>query len=312
VGESIDTTWRKKDGTRIIVRVMAVATGADSIDLVAEDITPLRVLEEKLRNAQRLEAVARYGSEVAVTCHSLLTHVEQEGQQWLALMESDVARYQGQQLFDDVAKAAGFLGQLAAYGEEQRNAPEIVEMNKVLRDLAPVMKRVAGDNIDIVLPKTTTPLTLDVEVLPVERMLVNVAAYGRERMPLGGRLMIDVDSVVVDRAFVEKYPNVRPGAHVVLTVNEVRRAEPPGVADAALTRTANILRASGNPGVELGTLQALVSGCGGHLWMKAEPPGDMVLKIHLPRRVLDHSEPPASPMPRGRSGWLQRAFGSRH
>jgi len=308
----IDTTWKMKDGGRIVVRVMAVATGEDLVELVVEDVTPLRVVEEKLRYAQRMEAVARYGAEVAVTCHSLLAHVKQEGQLWLARMESDVARYQGQLLFDDVARATGYLGQLAAYGEEQRNAPEVVEMNKVLRDLAPVLRRVAGDNIDIVLPKTTTPLTLDVEARPVERMLVNVAAYGRERMPRGGRLMIDVDSVVVDRDFVEKHPNVRPGAHVVLTVNEVTSAERHALGDAALSSSAGGPRANGNPGVELGTLQALVSDCGGHLWMKAEPPGDMVLKIHLPRRVLDPSESAAPPIARVRSRWLQRAFGSRH
>jgi hypothetical protein len=310
VVESIDTTWKKKDGRRIIVRLIAVATGADWIELVAEDITPLHDLEERLRTAQRMEAVARYGSEVAVTCQSLLTHVKQEGQLLLARLDSDVARYQGQLLLDDVARAAGFLGQLAAYGEEQRNAPDVVDMNKVLRDLAPVLKRVAGDNIDVVLPKTTTPLTLDVEARPVERMLVNVAAYGRERMPLGGRLMIDVDCVVVDRDFVAKYPNVRPGAHVLLTVNEVRSAERPELAAAVFGHSSDGARTAGTPGVDLGTLQALVSDCGGHLWMKAEPPGDMVLKIHLPRRPLERSDPPA--IQRVRSGWLQRAFGSRH
>ncbi len=308
----IDTTWKTRDGSRIIVRVMAVATGEDTVDVVVEDVTPLRSVEEKLRYAQRMEAVARYGAEVAVTCHSLLAHVKQEGQLWLARMDSDVARYQGQLLFDDVARAAGYLGQLATYGEEQRNAPEVVEMNKMLRDLAPVLKRVAGDNIDIVLPKATTPLTLDVEARPVERMLVNVAAYGRERMPLGGRLMIDVDSVVVDREFVEKYPNVRPGAHVVLTVNEVRRADRHAVVEIPVTESVSPARASSNPGVELGTLQALISDCGGHLWMKAEPPGDMVLKIHLPRRILEHPESSASQIARTRPRWLQRAFGARH
>src|SRR5204862_3875123 len=117
-----------------------------------------------------------------------------------------------------------YLAQLAAYSEEQQGAPELVDVTKVLRDLAPVLKRVAGENIDVVLPNASSPLNLDVEARPVERMLVNVAAYGRERMPLGGRLMFEVASVVVDRKFVAKYPNVRPGAHVLLTVNEVRGA----------------------------------------------------------------------------------------
>jgi hypothetical protein len=35
--------------------------------------------------------------------------------------------------------------------------------------------------------------------------------------------------------------------------------------------------------VDLGAIQALIRGCGGRLWIAAEPPGDMVLKIHLPQ-----------------------------
>ena len=58
--ESVETTWRKRDGSSVIVRLQAVATTPESIDLAAQDITTLRVVEEKLRNSQRMEAVARY------------------------------------------------------------------------------------------------------------------------------------------------------------------------------------------------------------------------------------------------------------
>jgi hypothetical protein len=236
--------------------------------------------------------------------------VKQEGQQWLAGMESDTARYQGELLLHEVTRAAGFLGQFAAYGNEEKNIPELVDVHRVLRDLEPVLKRVAGDNIEFVLPKPGAPLNLEVEARRVERMLINVATFGRERMPLGGRLMIDVDPVVVDREFVTKYPNVRPGPHVLLTVHEVRGADRPDVSGATRTHAGvTAATATDNPGVDLGTLQALVSDCGGHLWMMAEPSGNMVLKIHLPRRVLDRSEPVMRPV---RPGWIHRAFGARH
>jgi PAS domain S-box-containing protein len=311
--QSLETPWRRKDGHRIIVRVVAVPATAESVDLIAEDVTHVRELEEKLRNAQRMESVARYGSEVAVTCQGLLTHVKEEGQQWLAAIESDTIRYRGELLLDEVTRASAYLRQLAAYTEEQQNIPDLVDVNKVLRDLEPVLKRVAGDNIDIVLPKTSAPLNLDVEPRPVERMLVNVAAYGRERMPLGGRLKIELDSVMVDREFVAKHPHVRPGEHVLLIVNEQRRVVRPNSAGATSPRSPALPSFTGDsPGVDLGTLQALVTECGGHLWMRAEPPGDMELKIHLPRRILDRLEAPAPSIPSGRSRWIRRAFGSRH
>jgi hypothetical protein len=307
--ESVETPWRRKDGSRLIVRVQAVATTAASIDLTAHDMTTFRELEEKLRYARRLEAVARYASEVAVNCDGLLGHVKEDGEQWLASLENEAARRQGELLLAEVARAARLLKQLGACGNEQKRVSELVEVNKVLRDMAPVLKQVAGSNIELVLPKGAPPLNLDVEAERVERMLVNVAAYGRERMPLGGRMTIDVTSVVVDRNFVSKYPNVRPGPHVLLTVNELRGTVPP---PALRTHTLETnTTAADNPGVDLGALQTLVSDCGGHLWMMAEPPGDMVLKIHLPRRVLDHANPPSGKRLAG-SKWISRLPGIRH
>src|SRR6185436_12426200 len=132
--QSVETPWRRKDGRRIIVRVVADPANADSVDLVAEDVTHVRELEEKLRNAQRLESVARYGSEVAVTCQALLNHVKEEGQQWLAAIDSDTVRYRGELLIDEVTRATAYLGQLAAYTEEQQRIPDLVDVNKVLRD----------------------------------------------------------------------------------------------------------------------------------------------------------------------------------
>jgi hypothetical protein len=259
-----------------------------------------------------MESVARYGSEVAVTCDNLLRHVEQEGQNWLDRIDSATARYHGQLLLDEVTRAAAFLRQLAVYGDEQKNAAELVDVNEVLVDLEPVLSRVAGRNIDLVLPKASTPLNLDIDVERVERILINVAAYGRERMPSGGRLVIEVAPVMLERAFVAKYPNVRPGAHVLLTVNEVRsKASPEGAAAGQLPVDANGA-VPDHPGVDLGALQALVSDCGGHLWMKADPPGDMVLKIHLPRRVLDRPEPRTPVKQPVLARWISRVAGVQH
>ncbi|HKW02411.1 MAG TPA: PAS domain S-box protein [Vicinamibacterales bacterium] len=302
--QSIESTWRKKDGSRIVVRLVAVGAPSGSIDLAAEDITHVKALEEKLRHAQRLEAVARYASEVAGTCENLLRDVEHAGPQWLSLIENTSTRHQGERLLADVVRVSGFLRQLAEYGGKQKQAVPFADVNSVLRDLTSVLKRVAGDGIEIELvqPKESKPLNLDVETEHVERIFVNIAAYARARMPLGGRLLIDVAPVVVDREFSDRYPSVRPGAHVLFTVTEVKGS--------ALPTAAGILGGNGaaghdTPGVDLGMLQSLVANCGGHLWISAEPSGDMILKIHLPRRALDDRAPASGP-----ARWISRLAGA--
>jgi PAS domain S-box-containing protein len=312
--ESVEANWRRKDGGRLVVRLVALAAAPESIEIIANDITTLRALEEKLHQAQRMEAVGRLASEVAVTCDDLLRNVSQDGQQWLATIGNDThLRNQGEQLLGEVTRAAGFLRQLAVYGKTQASALEPVNVNRVLREFEPVLRRVAGDDIELVLPKSAPTLNVDVDVERVERVLVNVAGYARERMPFGGQLKIDFATAVVDRKFVAEHPNVRPGAHVLITVTEVRGSGQPDWRSALQDQRAGVNKttsASDGPGVDLGALLRLIGECGGHLWMTAEPPGNMVLKIHLPKRASDGRAEPKQPTRSRRHLSVGRWFGN--
>jgi hypothetical protein len=113
---------------------------------------------------------------------------------------------------------------------------------------------------------------------------VNLASFGRARMPFGGQLKIELGTTVVDRRFAAKHPNVRLGPHALITVTESRRARKADgllqLRDKSGDRAPE--RTEPKPGMDFGTLQGLVGGCGGHLWMTVQPQGDMVAKIHLP------------------------------
>ncbi|HET9359003.1 MAG TPA: hypothetical protein VFO58_04600 [Vicinamibacterales bacterium] len=290
--ESADTTWRRQDGRRLFVRLSASVVATDLIEIAAEDLTRIRILQERLDKAHRMEAVGRLASEVAATCGNLLDDIHQHAQKWLTTAGTDNAsRQHGEALLEDVSRAVGLLRQLAACGEEQARAPRLVDLNTIIRDLEPVLKRVAGGDVDVRLQETSSPLNVDVGMERVERLLVNLASYGRERMPFGGRLAIELGTVVVDRHFAVKHPDVRLGLHALITVTETRRAaradEP-----ARQQATARSSQGSVEPraGVDFRTLQQLVSECGGHLWVKVQPPGDMVVKIRLPLLSGSHDE----------------------
>jgi hypothetical protein len=60
-------------------------------------------------------------------------------------------------------------------------------------------------------------------------------------------------------------------------------------------------------GVDLGAIQTLIRSCGGRLWLAAEPPGDMVLKIHLPRVALELAAVAQKATARPMRRWLRVA-----
>ena len=292
--ESIETTWHRKDGSRLLVRLTASATASDAIECGVEDLTPVRVLNDRLSQAHRMEAVGRLATEVSVTCGSLLDGIHQNMRQLLVTHGSHPASAQrGKMLLEEISRAGGLLRQLAVYADEESRKPAAVELRTVVRDVAPVLKRVAGDAVEVQLPGASAPLNVDAGGERVKRLLVNLAAYGRERMPFGGRLKIELGTTVVDRHFAAKHPNVRLGPHALVTVTESRRAtRTDGPLQLQADRAgANSSSVAVQPGVDLGTLQELVAECGGHLWMTVEPLGDMVVKIRLPL-VTSYGEPP--------------------
>jgi chromosome segregation ATPase len=310
--QSVETAWKRRDGKRFVVRLSAVESAPDEIEIAVEDVTTLRVLEHKLDQAHRLEAVGRVASETAVTCGKLLRDVHNDGQQFLKAVSGDPPlRQRGEMLLDEVVRAAGYLQRLAAYGDEQSNALKPVDLGRVLRDLKPVLKRVAGDDVELEVSKISSPLNVDMKAERVERLFVNLAGYGRERMAFGGQLRIELATVVVDQEFIAQYPNVRPGPHALITVTEVRRAMPEegslSLRNGATESTYGV--AAEKPGVDLGALQDLIQECGGHLWMTVEPPGNMVVKIRLPLRVWDDPTQQTTPgTPSSRGGVMARWF----
>ena len=282
---SVETTCLRTDGVRLAVRLSARPAAAGVVEIAAENLTPVRVLEDRLREAHRMEAVGRVASEIAMTCERLLRDVYREAQRLLTTMTGgDGQRDHAVTLLDDVTLAGSILHQLVAYGDEQAAALAPVDVNGILRDLQPVLKQVAGDAITLELRKHSSPVHVEVNAERVERLLVNVASYGRQRMPHGGRLRIELATAVVDGKFTAQHPNVRQGPHALITVTEVARPAADGQVSDRPDETKPAL-ASGRSRVELGALQELISECGGHLWITAEPGGSMVVRMRLPLRA---------------------------
>jgi len=143
--ESIETAWKKKHGERLVVRLSALESAPDLIEIAAEDITDLRVLQDRLGQAHRMEAVGRLASEISIACGNLLRDIRQDAQQMLTMVGDNTAlRQRGETLLENVTRAAGFLQKLAMYRDEQANALDKVDLDKVLRDPKPVLKHVAG------------------------------------------------------------------------------------------------------------------------------------------------------------------------
>jgi len=279
---SVECTRRKVDDSRLILRLRATAA-ADAIHIVIEDLTPNWILQEKLNRAQQMEAVGRMAAEVALTCVSLLQDATNHGRRLITMVDGGEARRAGEHMIGEVDRVSASLRQLARYADDQAMGLEPVDLHQVLRDLEPILQELAGDDVQVVLPdqpaREEPPFNVDLTVQRVERLLINLARYSRGRIASGGRMVFEIASTTVDGQFVARYPNVRHGAHVLLTVTQDGVEASTGGGNGS--GPAVVAPASG----DLSTLHGLVRHCGGHLWMDTDTTGETKIKIHLPLRA---------------------------
>ena len=98
-------------------------------------------------------------------------------------------------------RAAALTRQLLAFSRRQMLQPQVVDLNTLVQQLEKLLRRLIGEDVELVtaLAPDLRPVTVD--PASVEQMLVNLAVNARDAMPSGGRLTIETANVELDDAY---------------------------------------------------------------------------------------------------------------
>ncbi|HEY5629959.1 MAG TPA: PAS domain-containing protein [Candidatus Limnocylindrales bacterium] len=162
------------------------------------DITELRALGERARQAERLEATAALASGLAHHFNNLLFAVsgylemaidEAERPQARADLEADLRA--ARQAAD---RAAGLIRQLLAFARAEAGPVHVIDAAVAVRVIAPVLAAVLPPGVEVAID---APAALGVrfERGTLDQILTTLARNAGEAMPDGGRLSISVCAV---------------------------------------------------------------------------------------------------------------------
>ncbi len=182
----------RPDGTRRIVELTAQASFLPGRHLCAgRDVTEQRALQTQFLQAQRLDAIGRLAGGVAHDFNNLLTVISGYAE---FLRESLGHGHAGQRDVAEITRAAEraarLVAQLLTFSRRQILRPRVVDLNEVIRGLAPMLERLLGEDAAVVtrlgpdLPRVTA------DPAQLEQLLVNLATNARDAMPTGGTLTI--------------------------------------------------------------------------------------------------------------------------
>ena len=267
----------------------------------------LKRSEERLRQAQKMEAVGQLAGGVAHDFNNILTAILGYAEILQARIEegSPLRRYVDQ-IRSGGERAAGLTHQLLAFSRRQMLEMKVVDLNGVVRDISGMLHRILGEDVKQV--QALAPDLGKVRVDPGQmgQIVMNLAVNARDAMPEGGKLIIETANMELDETYAAGHPEVVPGPYVMLAVSDTGK----GMDAATLAHIFEPFFTTKDPGkgtgLGLATVFGIVKQSGGHVWVYSEPGKGTSFKIHLPR--VDSPAPGAAGskprLPRGNEAIL--------
>ncbi len=276
---------------------MSITRSPAGITVFMRDVTEVRKLSEQLAQSQRLESVGRLTGGVAHDFNNVLTVVL--GGADAVLAEPDLpteAREMAQLVVDAAQRGAELTNRLLAFARKQPLQPKAVSPFDLLTNLAPLLHRTLGENIDLVVAPHVALPNIEVDPSQLENALLNLTINARDAMPHGGKLTVDATEVTLDEGYVTAHSEVEPGSYVVITVTDSGTGIEPSIIDQLFDPFFTTKAAGKGSGLGLAMVWGFVKQSGGSVTVYSEMGVGTAFNLYFPiTATAAHVTPQASP-----------------
>jgi signal transduction histidine kinase/CheY-like chemotaxis protein len=308
---SMETAFTFPDGSvgHFEVRVEPIPQGicALSIDVTARRHAELAraQAEERLRHAQRMEAVGQLAAGIAHDFNNLLTAMLGQGE--IALdRPGGPTREDLETILAAARSSAQLTRQLLAYGRRTVLLREVIDPADVVQGIERLIRSSLVSRIELRVDAPRGQGRVEADRSQMEQILMNLVVNARDAIPTEGRIVVQLSAADLDEDYVRQHAGAGVGRHMVLSVSDT------GIGMDAATR-ARIFepffttkeRGRGT-GLGLATVYGIVKQHRGNIWVYSEPGKGTTFKVYLPA-----TDRPAIPAPAPAPRHIERAP-SRH
>ncbi len=210
------------------LRINAFSPARNQFATVFEDITQQKQAEveqkklhAQLLQAQKMESIGRLAGGVAHDFNNMLNIIL--GYSELSLKKLDPADPlygRLQKIHHAADRSAGITRQLLAFARKQTITPRILDINQTLEGMLKMLRRVIGENIDLVWKPGKKLQHLKMDPVQIDQILANLCINARDAIADVGKVSIETDMVYIDESYCQNNAAFIPGHYILLTVSD--------------------------------------------------------------------------------------------
>ncbi|MBL6082691.1 response regulator [Belnapia sp. T18] len=267
---------------------------------VVMDTTERKMVEERLRQSEKMEAVGQLTGGVAHDFNNLLTVVT--GALSMIARAPDrpdrVARLAEAGL-QASRRGADLTSKLLAFSRRQMVRPEVVDPNRLLEEFVPLLRRAAGETVAIELDLAPDLDPARVDPGQLEATVLNLVVNARDAMPGGGRVRIETRNARLSAAELADMPEVAPAAYLQIAVGDTGTGMDETTRARAFEPFFTTKEVGKGTGLGLSQVYGFARQAGGHVRLLSAPGQGTTVEIYLPRSEertpVRHAEDRAPP-----------------
>jgi PAS domain S-box-containing protein len=278
-----------RSGRRVNVEFVSNVYGVNGESVIQCNIRDIsarkraEVLNERLRQSQKMEAVGQLAGGVAHDFNNLLGVILGYCDLLeLKLAPDDSKRRMVQEIRGAGTHAAILTRQLLAFSRRQVLRPVVLDVNRLVTEMGTMLRRLIGEDIEVVTLLFPDLGRIKADPIQIEQILMNLAVNAGDAMPGGGTITIETTNVELDESHAHQHGAVKPGTYVMLAMSDT------GVGMDSETQ-AHIFEPffttkppGKGTGLGLSTVYGIVKQSAGYISAYTEPGRGATFRIYLP------------------------------
>jgi two-component system, cell cycle sensor histidine kinase and response regulator CckA len=263
---------------------------------ICQDITERTLLEDQLRQAQKIDALGRLAGGVAHDFNNILTVIIGYGELIVRdLRAGDPLRDPLTDITLAARRAQALTQQLLAFGRRQLLQPRALDLSAHLAGSATMLKRLVGEDVELVTMLEPRLRSVKADPSQIDQVIINLVVNARDAMPRGGRLTIETRNTVVSNDDPRRQALLQPGPYVMVAVRDTGHAIDPKILPHIYEPFFTTKAPGTGTGLGLSTVYGIVKQSGGCIVAESAVGVGTTFSVYLPQ--IEAAASPDAPAP---------------